>query len=260
MNIEKAIFQRTQLLLGTERMSFLQNKNVIILGIGGVGSWCAESLIRTGIKHLTIVDSDLISITNINRQLHATSKTIGKIKVEVLKERLQEINPHAEIVAIQSVYNNETQSSFGLENYDYIIDAIDSLSYKIDLIRNATKTNAYFVSSLGASLKLDPSKIKIADFWEVRGCPFGALIRKRIRRGELPAKTFLCVYSDEVLENIGTIDSTDFENFSAENEITYTKAVTNGSLVHITAIFGFTLAGLIIKHIYEQFLNSENKQ
>jgi len=251
MEIEKGIFQRTELLLGKQKMEFISKQKVIIFGIGGVGSWCAESLIRTGIIHLTIVDYDKIAESNVNRQLPATLKTIGKFKTEVLKERLLEINPNAKITAIQKIYNQENHHVFNLESFDYIIDAIDSLGSKMHLIRMATRTNATLFSSLGAALKIDPSRIKIAEFWDVKGCPLGFIIRKKIRKGDLPAKKFLCVYSDEVLDNQPDLEKQqmDLEN---ETDNPIKKAVINGTMAHITAIFGFTIAGLLVKDIYEK--------
>ncbi len=246
---EKEIFQRTELLLGTEMMVVVASKKIILFGTGGVGSWCAESLIRSGIHHLTIVDSDNICVSNINRQLQATTLNVGKSKVEELKQRLLQINSHAEINAIQKVYNPETAESFNLGKYDYIIDAIDSLSNKIDLIRRSTKTGAEVFSSMGAGLKIDPTQIRVAEFWKVKGCPLGYLVRKKMRKGELPSKDFLCVYSEELRENKGTTKQID--SSAQENEgMNLKKAVINGSIVHITAIFGFTIAGLIIKDIY----------
>ena len=138
MGLEQAIFRRSELLLGDEAMERIARKRVIIFGVGGVGSWCAESLIRSGIKHLTIVDSDRVCITNINRQLMATTKTVGMVKVDALKERLLSINPSAEITALQQIFTAETAESFHLEEYDYIIDAIDSLKDKALLILLAT--------------------------------------------------------------------------------------------------------------------------
>ncbi len=266
MVLHKGIFQRTELLLGKEMMEVIGQKKVIIFGIGGVGSWCAESLIRSGIQDLTIVDSDRISVSNINRQLHATTATVGAVKTEVLKNRLLEINPAARITGIQRVYNDKTSASFGLENYDYIVDAIDSLSYKIDLIRRATRTPATFLSSMGASLKIDPTRVKVAEFWEVKGCPLGSIVRKRIRRGDLPAKKFLCVYSDEILETGGSMAPEEETKPApppeapvagdpalATHDWSDRKAVINGTIAHITAIFGFTLAGLIMQDIYKRF-------
>lgn len=265
MGIEKGIFQRTELLLGKERMKRLSEKKVIIFGIGGVGSWCAESLIRTGIKHLTIVDSDRVCVTNINRQLHATTKTVGQVKTDALKERLLEINPTAEITAIQKIYSQENHAFFDLESYDYIVDAIDSLSNKAHLIRMATRTNAVFFSSMGASLKVDPTRIKVAEFWKVDGCPLGSILRKKIRQGDLPAKKFMCVYSNEVLENQGIQGSCGTNKCLCpkalsgagdpdllNHEWCSAKAKINGTTAHITAIFGFTLAGLVIQSIYEE--------
>ena len=160
MGLEKGIFKRAELLLGNHLMSKIANTKVIIFGVGGVGSWCAESLIRSGISLLTIVDSDRICVTNINRQLMATTKTVGQVKVEALKTRLLEINPKAEINALQQIYSAETSDSFHLDEYDYIIDAIDSLENKAELIRTATNTKADLFSSMGAALKMDPTKIK----------------------------------------------------------------------------------------------------
>ena len=182
MGIEKGIFQRTELLLGKAKMDALRQKRVIIFGIGGVGSWCAESLVRSGISQLTIVDSDRVCVTNINRQLMATTKTVGEVKTDVLKERLLEINPTADITAIQKIYSPETYETFNLESYDFIIDAIDSLSNKMHLIQEATKTNAVFFSSMGAALKMDPTRIRVAEFWKVQGCPLAAALRGKIRK------------------------------------------------------------------------------
>ena len=156
MGLEKGIFKRTELLVGNDWMTRIASARVIIFGVGGVGSWCAESLVRSGVRYLTIVDSDRICVTNINRQLMATTKTVGRVKVDVLKERLLDINPLAEITALQQIYSAETADSFALHSYDYIIDAIDSLENKADLIRRATKTDAVFFSSMGAALKMNP--------------------------------------------------------------------------------------------------------
>jgi len=263
MGLEQGLFHRTELLYGSEKMKQITSAKVIIFGIGGVGSWCAESLIRSGICHLTIVDSDRICITNINRQLHATTLTVGEVKTDALKKRLLEINPNAEITAIQKIYNAENSDSFKLEEFDYIIDAIDSLKNKIDLIRTATKYKAVFLSSMGAALKNDPTKIQVAEFWKVKGDPLASCLRKIIRRGEMPGKKFLCVYSDEVLENKGANKScgtakclcpksTDAQGDPelADHEWCSLKAVINGSIAHITAIFGFTLAGLVLQDLY----------
>lgn len=254
MQEEKGIFKRAELLLGDKLMNKISSVRVILFGVGGVGSWCAESLIRSGIRHLTIVDSDKVCETNINRQLMATTKTIGQRKVEVLKSRLLDINPDAEIEIIAQVYSEETSDSFNLQSYDYIIDAIDSLKHKVHLIRTTTRTKAKLFSSMGAALKMDPTRIKVAEFWNVKGCPLAAALRRKMKQGEKPWKKFKCVYSDEVLENKGLKYEHD-ESKSSEllkQDNPSVKAQTNGTLVHITATFGFTLAGLVIQDICKE--------
>ena len=229
MALDQAIFRRSELLLGDEAMSRIAEKRVIIFGVGGVGSWCAESLVRSGIRHLTIVDSDSVCASNINRQLMATTETVGCVKVDVLRERLLTINPAAEITAIHEFFTAETADSFHLDTYDYIIDAIDSLKDKALLILMATQTDAKLFSSMGATLKLDPTRIKVDEFWKIQGDPLARVLRKRFKReGQYPSRKFQCVYSDELIEPQGE---------------------GKGSIVHITAIFGFMLAGLVIQDI-----------
>lgn len=265
MGLEKGLFNRTELLYGSEKMEQIATAKVIIFGIGGVGSWCAESLIRSGIKHLTIVDSDRVCITNVNRQSMATVHTVGEVKTDALKKHLLEINPQAEIVSLQKIYTAENRDSFKLEGYNYIIDAIDSLSNKVDLIRAATHTNAVFYSSMGAALKVDPTKIQVAEFWRVKGDPLAACMRRLIRKGEMPEKKFLCVYSEEVLSNKGVNKSCGTPQCLcpknkeakgdpelANHEWCSQKAAINGTVAHITAIFGFTLAGLVMQDIYNK--------
>ena len=243
---DKNIFARTSLLLGEDGLGACGKARVILFGAGGVGSWCAEGLVRSGIKHLTIVDPDNVNPTNINRQLQATTKTVGRPKVEALKARLQDINPDAEIEAVQKVYEDENYQDWHLEQYDYIIDAIDSLKDKISLLIRASQYRAKIFSSMGAALKVDPTRIKVAEFWDVRGCPLGSIIRKRMRQSKtFPHKNIYCVYDDEVLENKGVAPAP-----SDDNPMESRKAVTNGTTGHITAIFGMTLAGLVIKDIY----------
>lgn len=240
------IFSRSRLLLGDEVMKRLEEVRVIVFGVGGVGSWCAESLVRTGLKHLTIVDSDCVSISNINRQLMATTETVGEVKVEALKRHLLTVSPSAEIDARAELFTEETAENFHLESYDFIIDAIDSLKHKALLIDLATRTKAGFFSSMGAALKLDPTRIKVAEFRNVVGCPLARALRQRFKRaGRWPARKFQCVYSDELLENKGEA------RLDIETKGDSVKASTNGSLMHITAIFGLTLAGLVIRKITE---------
>ena len=230
MAIQDAIFRRSELLLGNEVMERIAQKRVIIFGVGGVGSWCAESLVRSGIRQLTIVDSDRVCITNINRQLMATTKTVGQVKVEALKERLLNINPSAEITALQKIFTQETAEEFDLDSYDYIIDAIDSLKDKALLILMACQTKAQLFSSMGAAMKIDPSRIRVTEFWKVQGDPLARALRKKFKsQGQFPKRKFQCVYSDELLTNRGQ----------------------KGTIVHITAIFGFMLASLVLQAVQE---------
>lgn len=252
------IFHRAGLLIGSEAIEALQTKRIILFGVGGVGSWCAEALIRTGVGHLTIVDSDLVCITNVNRQLQATKKNIGKVKVEELKDRLLSINPDADINALQDVYSEETRESFNLESYDYLIDAIDSLSCKLDLITTALSRNLKLFSAMGAACKLDPTRVKIADIWKTLGCPLAKRVRKELRRRGVKGK-FLCVYSDELLPNkedesacgTGKCMCPKSKTETGENADVWCskKAQINGSLVHMTGIFGFQLAYLVINDV-----------
>ena len=257
------IFRRSELLVGNETMKRIAQKRVIIFGVGGVGSWCAESLVRSGIGQLTIVDSDRVCITNINRQLMATTNTVGQVKVEVLKERLLTINPKAEITALQKIFTQETAEEFALCDYDYIIDAIDSLKDKALLILMACNTKAKFFSSMGAALKLDPTRIKVTEFWKVLGDPLARALRRKFKsQGLYPKRKFLCVYSDELLTNRGQNANCGTEHCICpkakagpgnpsllNHEWCSAKAQINGTMAHITAIFGFMLAGLVIEDI-----------
>lgn len=259
---EKEIFNRSRLLLGDRNMRRIEDVRVIIFGVGGVGSWCAESLIRSGVRMLTIVDSDRVSVSNINRQLMATVATVGKVKVEALKDHLLKINPYADIQTHQEIYSVETADSFCLDEYDYVVDAIDSLKNKVLLIERATASKAKLFSSMGAALKMDPTRIKVAEFWNVKGCPLARALRQRFKKiRRFPKKKFQCVYSDELLPNLGNTSNapttSEIPNPSDNNSVNIvgqntwdaTKAQINGSLHHITSIFGITIAGLIIKDI-----------
>lgn len=256
---EREIFQRTELLVGGDVLSAYASARVIIFGIGGVGSWCAEGLVRSGVRRITIVDSDRVSPSNINRQLMATVDSVGMEKVEALKRRLLSINPRAEIEAVDKVYSDETAAEFRLSDYDYVIDAIDTLKNKVRLILEAADVGAVFYSSMGAALKIDPTRVRTGNFWKVRDCPLGAALRKKIRRmGRIPEHSFTCVYGDEVLENRGAAafaaDALDAEASASG------KAVINGTTAPVTAIFGMTLAGLVIDDIYCKVLKKAGEE
>ena len=242
---EQNYFSRVELLLGNEALKLISSQRVILFGVGGVGSWCAEALIRSGIKHLTIVDPDRVNISNLNRQLPATTETIGELKVEVLRRRLLEINPDAEVEAIAQIYTEGTAPAFYLHNYHYIVDAIDTLTHKAHLLIESCKTDATVFASMGAGLKMDPLRIHITEFWKVKGCKLAAALRQRFRKNdEKPAKKIQCVYSEEMLQNKGVIDETEEGGI-----ISNYKPHTNGTMLHITGTFGFMLASLVINDI-----------
>ncbi|MGM9843031.1 MAG: ThiF family adenylyltransferase [Muribaculaceae bacterium] len=234
----------------------LQKIKVIIFGLGGVGSWCAESLVRSGVCHITLVDSDRVDVTNINRQLPATTSTVGQVKVDVMKRRLMDINPDAEITSIRRFYTEETAAEFDLSQYDYVIDAIDSLKDKALLILRATNSGAKLFSSMGAALKVDAGKISVAEFWKVQGCPLAAALRRKFKRsGQFPKRKFKCVYSPELFRNRGTQQekvelnrNIDVNNLDSV-DMNALKAQINGTIAHTTAIFGFRLAGLVIEDL-----------
>lgn len=239
------IFNRTERLLGAEAMEQLRHARVIIFGVGGVGSWAAEALARTGVGHLTLVDADRVAVTNINRQAEATVATVGEVKVEAMVRRLREISPDISLALRAERYTAATAGNFSLEQYDFIIDAIDALADKSALILHAASLQGPgFASSMGAALRIDPTRVKVAEFWKVQGCPLAAALRSRFRRsGIKPRRKVQCVYSDEpALPNLG-------DAVADDGAMTYNKAAVNGSLCHITAVFGMNLAALAVRHI-----------
>lgn len=248
------IFDRTERLVGREGMKRLSNAKIIIFGIGGVGSWAAEALVRTGVGHLTLVDADTVATTNINRQLEATTLTVGEPKTEALARRLREINPAVSLATEQKRFTAENAAEFHIGEYDYVIDAIDSLDCKALLICEATATKGVTLySSMGAALKLSASKISTAEFWKVEGCPLARALRQKFKRsGIVPSRKFKCVYSPETLHNRSTQPIP--ASPSADDNWSARKAVINGTFAHTTAIFGLTLAGLLIEDIYNSSL------
>jgi tRNA A37 threonylcarbamoyladenosine dehydratase len=270
------LFQRLSLLTGAGTLEVLGKTRVLIFGLGGVGSWCAEALVRSGVGRLGIIDSDTVCVTNINRQIQATSRTVGLPKAETLKERLLEINPRCEIDAREEVFSRETAPRFGIEGADYVIDAIDSLTHKLDLIeytmtraeRNGEegradgKGNAYplLYSSMGMAQKLDPTRLKTADIWDTTGCPLARLVRQGLRKRGF-GKHFTAVYSEERLPLHDDIPlpcgsgrclcpPRDRNNPEAPVEWCGSKKVINGSAVTVTAAAGMILASLVMRDVH----------
>ena len=237
---------RTRLLLGDEAMERIAQTRVIVFGTGGVGSWCAECLLRSGIRRITLVDCDKVAPSNCNRQLMATSKTIGMVKVEALRQRLLDIAPEAEIHALEKFFCKENAHEFGLEGYDYIIDAIDSLQDKAELILRATSLPASvtFISSMGAALRIDPFKVREAEFWNVKGDALARALRNRFKKDKtFPSRKFRCVYSEEQpMPNKGQTAET-------SDTLVGSKVHVNGSICQVTAVFGMCIASMVIKDL-----------
>lgn len=231
-------FERTELLLGQTALERLGRLRVIVFGVGGVGSWCAEALVRSGVGHISLVDSDTVAPSNINRQLIATSETIGRPKVDVAAERLRCINPDIDVRPVHGIYTADTAADFDLGTYDWVVDAIDSLADKALLICNATASSARLVSSMGAACKTDPTQIRIAEFWKVEGDPLARALRQRFRRsGTFPSRKFKCAYSPQQAPNVRP----------TEREATVNGAKRpNGTVVYVTAAFGLALASVIV--------------
>ena len=219
------MFTRTTQLIGPEGFRALQEARVIVFGVGGVGGWCAETLLRTGVGHLTLVDFDVVDRTNLNRQVVALHDNIGQSKVCEMQKRLLAIYPEADVQAIECQYNADTASSFDFSQYDIVVDAIDMVDCKALLLYNATNAGCKVFSSMGAGRKIDPQKIRTAEFWKVQGCPLARALRTKMKKtGLLPASKIQCVYSEEL-------------------------AGDQGTLAPVVGVFGMTLASLVIKEI-----------
>ena len=252
-------FGRLILLTGAEAAAALAESRVIVVGIGGVGSWCAEALVRSGIGKISLVDSDSVCVSNINRQAQALHSTIGRLKTAALEDRLKDINPDCEVTAFPRVFSKESADTFGIAEADYVIDAIDSLGCKLDLIETALALGRPFFSSMGMAQKLDPTLIRTSDIWETSGCPLARLVRQGLRKRNCSGH-FTAVYSPELLPlqessaGDGSAvsggvpdDSRPGGNWDSG------KKVINGSAVTVTAAAGMVLASLVIRDVCARF-------
>ncbi|MBR5913708.1 MAG: tRNA threonylcarbamoyladenosine dehydratase [Selenomonadaceae bacterium] len=191
------IFDRTRRIIGEGKFLKLQTSTVAIFGTGGVGSFTVEALARSGVGHLILIDKDNVDVTNINRQIHALNSTIGKSKVEIMRERILDINPAANVEVIQKFYlPNENAGEFFICNYDYVVDAIDTITAKINLVVECQRRKIPLISSMGAGNKLDPTKFKVTDIYKTSVDPVAKVMRKKLR--ELGVESLKVVYSDEV--------------------------------------------------------------
>lgn len=234
-------FLRTQMLLGKEAMEKLENSRVAVFGIGGVGGYVCEALIRSGVGKFELIDSDKVDITNINRQIIATTKTIGMYKTDVMKERMLDINPNAEITVRNCFFLPDNANEFPFENYDYIVDAVDTVSAKIGLVIEAQKKNIPIISCMGAGNKLDGSQFKVSDIFKTKMCPLAKVMRTELKKRGV--KKLKVVYSEE--KPLKPIAGVLQDN---ENKDTARRAVP-GSVAFVPSVAGLIVAGEVVKDL-----------
>lgn len=226
---------RTELLIGKDAVKKLENAKVVIYGIGGVGSFVAEGLARSGIGNLILIDNDVISISNLNRQIHADTKTIGKRKVDVMKERILNINPNAKVDAYMANDIKDGEESIIDETFSYVIDAVDTISTKLKLVEKANEVNVPIIAAMGAGNKLDPTKFEVTDIYKTSVCPLAKVMRKELKKRNI--RKLKVVYSKEELNKNN-------ENNNQEKRVP-------GSISFVPSVMGLIIAGEVIKEIYQ---------
>ena len=232
--------ERTELLVTKEGMQRLKESNILIVGLGGVGSFASEFIARAGIGKMTIIDGDVFDITNKNRQLTALDSTIGKPKAEVMAERIKDINPEIELTVYNEFLSPERAFELVNDEFDYIIDCIDSISPKLNLITSAVRKKIKLISNMGAGGILDASKVKVSDIKKTRDCPLAKNIRKRLRRDGI-SSGFKAVYSTEIQDK-NSVAHTDGSNY---------KKSYYGTISYMPAIFGLMSASTVINYLLQ---------
>ena len=244
-------FSRTQLLIGEEAIQKLAKSRVAVFGIGGVGGYVCEALIRSGVGAFDLVDDDKVCLTNLNRQIIATRKTVGKYKVEVMKERMLEINPDVDVRTYQCFFLPENADDFPFEEYDYIVDAVDTVTAKLEIIMRAKEKNVPVISAMGAGNKLDPSRFQVADIYKTKVCPLAKVMRRELKkRGVRKLKV---VYSDELpTRPINDMASSCRTNCicppGAEHKCTERRDIP-GSTAFVPSVAGLIIAGEVIRDL-----------
>ena len=236
----KELFVRTEMLFGEEAMKKFASSRVAVFGIGGVGGHAAEALVRSGIGNIELIDADTVCQSNINRQLFATTKNIGRLKTEAAKERLLEINPELNITVKSVFYLPENADEFDFTQYDYIIDAVDTVAAKLSLAQKAQIAGTPIISSMGAGNKLDPTLFEVADIYKTSVCPLAKVMRTECRKRGI--KKLKCVYSKE-------IPMKPKEVFSEEKS---TRRQTPGSVAFVPSVAGLIIAGEVLKDLAKQ--------
>jgi len=234
-------FSRTEFLIGSESINVLNNARVAVFGVGGVGGFTVEALVRAGIQHIDIIDNDTVSITNINRQIIATHSSVGKYKVDVMKERILDINPNAEVNVYKCFYLPETKNQFDFTKYDYVVDAVDTVTAKIQLIQQAKEAGTKIISSMGTGNKLDPTKFQVADISKTTICPLARVMRQECKKRNI--KDVKVVFSTET--PIVPIKTADFEEELKNTE----KKSIPGSISFVPSVAGLIIAGEILKDL-----------
>ena len=244
-------YSRTELLFGKEAMEKLWQSRVIVFGIGGVGGYTVEALARSGVGNIDIVDDDKVCLTNINRQIIATRKTVGKYKVDVAEERILDINPDIKVTKFKTFYTPETANQFDFKNYDYVVDAIDTVTGKIELVLQAQNANVPIISSMGAGNKLDPTKFEVADIYKTSVCPLAKVMRRELKKRGV--KKLKVVYSKE--EAITPIEDMAISCKAhcicppgTVRKCTQRRQVP-GSNAFVPSVVGLIIAGEVIKDI-----------
>ena len=244
-------FPRRQLLLGESAMQELANKRVAVFGIGGVGGYACEALVRSGIGAFDLIDDDKVCLTNLNRQIIATRKTVGKYKTEVMKERMLEINPNVDVRIHNCFFLPENADEFPFDEYDYIIDAVDTVTAKISIIMKANELGIPVISSMGAGNKLDPTAFRVADIYKTRVCPLAKVMRRELKKRGV--KKLKVVYSEEQptrpIEDMSISCRTNcICPPGAEHKCTERRDIP-GSVAFVPSVVGLIIAGEVIKDI-----------
>lgn len=244
-------FSRTQLLLGESAMQELANKRVAVFGIGGVGGYACEALVRSGIGAFDLIDDDKVCLTNLNRQIIATRKTVGKYKTEVMKERMLEINPNVDVRIHNCFFLPENADKFPFNEYDYIIDAVDTVTAKISIIMKANELGIPVISSMGAGNKLDPTAFMVADIYKTRVCPLAKVMRRELKKRGV--KKLKVVYSEEQptrpIEDMSISCRTNCICPPGEEHKCTERRDIPGSVAFVPSVVGLIIAGEVIKDI-----------
>jgi len=236
---------RTELLLGNKNMEKLKTAHIAVFGIGGVGGYVAEALARSGIGGLDLIDNDIISESNINRQIIALHSTIGRHKTEVMKERIKDINPECEVTEYRCFFLPENQADLDFAKYNYIVDAVDTVTAKIELVLAAQRAKSPVISSMGTGNKLDPSRFRVADIYQTSVCPLAKVMRKELKKkGVEKLKT---VFSDEEPKKYA--ESGLCINLMSDNSEKTLKRSIPGSLAYVPSVAGLMMASEVIKDI-----------